>query len=273
MKKSIGKRISVRSYEKRSLSVEDMTKVLDILEFVGEKKGPFGHRVAFFFVDNKNKSGGKIGTYGFVKNPPTFVGGVVENTVEGMVDFGFLFEEVILRLTKIGLGTVWLGGTFTRSDFDVHVPEGSIIAAVSPVGYGTNQSFREKVVRHFAKANSRLPFDQLFFVGKELRHVGENHRYISYLEDIQLAPSASNKQPWRVVVIDDIFHFYIKRTDGYGNILKMDIQAIDIGIALSHLVLSLKEDGQCGEYIVRKPLELEGTEYIMSVKKNDVSTC
>jgi hypothetical protein len=262
----IKERRSVRNYHKKPLSEEDHKKVSSILQDVERQAGPFSHSVRFFFVDNETTSGKKIGTYGFIKNPPSFIGGVVNNSREGMIDFGFLFEQVILRLTKENLGTVWLGGTFTRSDFDVDYNENEIIACVSPVGYkATNMSLREKAIRKFANADNRLPFDDLFFIGHELQPVPNNHRFRKYLEMVRLAPSASNKQPWRVVVEDDKFHFFLKRTKGYGSGLKLDIQAIDMGIAMSHLYLTLKEDKYTFEFLSKQPFELEEMEYILSI--------
>ena len=263
---TIKKRRSIRNYQKKSLSEKDMTKVSKILEDVGNKVGPYSHSIRFFFVNNKTPEGKKMGTYGFINNPPSFVGGVVKNNLEGMVDFGFLFEDVILRLTKEELGTVWLGGTFTRSEFDVDCNKNEIIACVSPVGYAaSNMSLREKAIRKIANANNRKPFDELFFYGEEMKHVPNTHGFRKYLEAIQLAPSASNKQPWRVIIEDDVFHFYLKRTKGYGDSLKMDIQAIDMGIALSHLYLSLNDDEIACDFVNKKPYEIDETDYIISV--------
>ncbi|MFK5883653.1 MAG: nitroreductase family protein [Candidatus Izemoplasma sp.] len=263
---TINKRKSIRNYQKKSLSEQDKTKVLKILEDAGNEIGPYNHSVKFFFSNNKNPEGKKIGTYGFIKNPPSFIGGVVKNNLKGMVDFGFIFEDVILKLTKEDVGTVWLGGTFTRSDFDVDCNEDEIIACVSPVGYAaSSMSMKEKVIRKSVNANNRKPFDDLFFYGKEMNVVPSNHQFHKYLEAIRLAPSASNKQPWRVVIEDDIFHFYLKRTKGYGNVLKMDIQAVDIGIALSHLCLCLNDDEIIYNFVNKNPFEIDETEYIMSV--------
>ena len=269
MIEAIENRRSVRNYQKKALSVDDATRVQEILEFMQAQKGPFGHHVNFFFVDNKNPDGKKIGTYGFIKHPPTFIGGVVKNTLDGMVDFGYLFEQVILLLTMNHLGTVWLGGTFTRDDFSIDHEEDEIIACVSPVGYPANKSMREKVIRGFSKADKRLPFDELFFYGKDLKALPRNHKYRPYLEAVQVGPSASNKQPWRIVLVDQTFHLFLKRTKGYGTSLKMDIQAIDMGIALSHLYLSLREDGLKVSFEEKKPFALEGAEYIMSLKIMD----
>ena len=35
------------------------------------------------------------------------------------------------------------------------------------------------------------------------------------LEMVRLAPSAVNKQPWRVVATDNAVHFYLKRSKGF----------------------------------------------------------
>lgn len=265
MKQTIEERISVRSYKKMSLSQQDRDAVMAILKDVEQQKGPFGNAVRFFFVDNGTTRQTKIGTYGFIKNPPSFIGGVVSNTKEGMIDFGFLMEQVILRLTELGLGTVWLGGTYHRRDFDVELGSNEIIAAISPVGYPTNQSLRERVIRRVAKGDSRKPFDELFFQGTDLKTIDKQHKYHQYLQLIQCAPSASNKQPWRVVVIDDTLHVYLQRTPNYGNILKFDIQAIDIGIALSHLYLSLFEDGYNPQMKLENPNINMDSEYVLTL--------
>jgi hypothetical protein len=74
------------------------------------------------------------------------------------------------------------------------------------------------------------------------------------LEMIRLAPSASNKQPWRIIKTGDTFHFYLKRTPGYGKISKgVDLQLIDMGIAMSHFELSCQELGMKGHWVNLDP--------------------
>jgi len=57
---------------------------------------------------------------------------------------------------------------------------------------------------------------------------------------VRIAPSASNKQPWRIVKIEGAWHFFLERTKGYGDgiifkLLKLaDIQRLDMGIAMCH---------------------------------------
>jgi hypothetical protein len=71
---------------------------------------------------------------------------------------------------------------------------------------------------------------------------------------VRLGPSASNKQPWRVVVCGSVFHFYLERTPGYpGGLAKRllridDLQRVDMGIAMSHFELTAKELGLNGRW-------------------------
>lgn len=72
------------------------------------------------------------------------------------------------------------------------------------------------------------------------------------LEMIRLAPSAVNKQPWRMVVMDDVVHFCLQRSKNFGG-GKIDMQKIDMGIALCHFELMAKELGICTEFIIAEP--------------------
>ncbi|MFW5842068.1 MAG: nitroreductase family protein [Bacillota bacterium] len=268
MLEAIEKRTSVRSYLKKPLSDADQKAVKEILDKTESLKGPFGNHATFFFVDQETKEGEKIGTYGFIKNPPHFIGGVVKNQFKALVDYGFLFESIILKLTARSIGTVWLGGTFKRDQFDIPKEDDEIIPCVSPVGYSAKKSLREHVIRTVSKGDARKPFDALFFRNNNKAPLKDNHPYREYLEAVRVAPSASNKQPWRIIVDDDACHVYLDRTSGYGKGLPFDIQAVDIGIAIYHLAASLEADNQSVSYHSDKPYDLNDTEYVLSVTIN-----
>ena len=61
------------------------------------------------------------------------------------------------------------------------------------------------------------------------------------LEAVRLAPSAANKQPWRVVVEGNRAHFFEKRSIGESPL--GDVQKVDMGIALAHFDLVAAERG------------------------------
>ena len=98
--------------------------------------------------------------------------------------------------------------------------------------------------------------------------------YVQPLEMVRLAPSASNKQPWRVIKHGDRWHFYLQRTPNYGrgslvfNLLRLaDLQRVDMGIALCHFEYTARELGLKGGWKQLDPqLEtpLDGVTYVVS---------
>src|SRR5512137_726052 len=89
----------------------------------------------------------------------------------------------------------------------------------------------------------------------------------------RLGPSASNKQPWRIVREGDRWHFYLQRTPRYaavgiGKLIRIaDIQRIDLGIAMCHFELTAAELGLAGQWQIGDPgLEMPDdlTEYTAS---------
>ena len=89
------------------------------------------------------------------------------------------------------------------------------------------------------------------------------------LEMVRLAPSAVNKQPWRVVVADGMAHFYLKRSKGVGHERKIDIQMVDIGISLCHFALAAEEKDLHVTFEQENPMIIsEGMEYVASYRFN-----
>jgi hypothetical protein len=102
--------------------------------------------------------------------------------------------------------------------------------------------------------------------------------YSQPLEMVCWAPSASNKQPWRIVRIDDAWHFYLQRTKGYGkgtmlfSILRLaDLQRVDMGIAMCHFELTARELGLNGSWVLDDPkLQMPvDTEYTVTWKAKE----
>ena len=268
MNEAIKLRRSVRTYLKKPLNKKEEEILKNLLAETEIMRGPFGNHARFFYYStNKafDDEAKRIGTYGFVKNAPAFFGGVIKNTFEAIIDFGYLFEHIILELTKHELGTVWLGGTFSRSAFESQVGENEVIPAISPVGYPEEKlSLMEKAIRLTIKADRRKPIEELFFVNDFLHPILENHRYMKYLELVHLGPSASNKQPWRVIVQDNKLHFYLERTPNYAQLVPFTMQALDMGIGIYHFEAGLIEDKK--HYMITNLFmpNIEHKEYIIS---------
>ena len=85
---------------------------------------------------------------------------------------------------------------------------------------------------------------------------------------VRLAPSASNKQPWRILKKENEYHIFLKETKGYANTLGFNIQKVDIGIAMCHFEMTAGEAGMDGHFVDRveqtKDIAAENLEYIVS---------
>ena len=241
----IRKRVSVRTYSDKEISEELFGKISNVLSEAGP--GPFGNVSRFEILKlDKEESlqGVKLGTYGFIKGHMAYLVAICSNEEKALIDLGYSFEKVILRMTEMGLGTCWLGGTFSRENFMqlIDLDDGEFIGAVSPIGYASDRiRMKEKIIRRTAGADNRKPWNEIFFrkdfTGLEKEDAGE----LSVpLEMVRLGPSASNKQPWRLVVDNDAVHFYLDFDPKYaGNVrLGYPIQMLDIGIAMSHFELA-----------------------------------
>ncbi|MCX6554510.1 MAG: nitroreductase, partial [Candidatus Aminicenantes bacterium] len=88
------------------------------------------------------------------------------------------------------------------------------------------------------------------------------------LECVRLAPSASNRQPWRILQQDGAFHFFLSRDKAYSAMMPhVDLQRIDLGIAMCHFQLSAAELGLAGGWQdedPRLPATPANYEYIVS---------
>ena len=120
-----------------------------------------------------------------------------------------------------------------------------------------------------AKSDQRKPWKELFFDGDFSKPLTSEAAEESSrpLEMIRLAPSASNKQPWRVIRKENVFHFFLSKTPGYGSVFKgIDLQRIDMGIAMAHFDLSCREIGLDGDWkVANHGIRLpQGLHYIIS---------
>ena len=266
-------RTSNRTYSGQPLEKDFRKKVLNILENL-DYESPFSDftRKARFelvsvpeFDPNEKK---KLGTYGLIKGAQDFVVGAIEKSEFAREHYGYLMELIILAATDIGLGTCWIGGFFNRGLFSAKINRTSdeIVPAITPIGITAQRTVREKLIRSFAKANKRLPWEQLFFEGNFTNPLTKEKagEYSKLIEMIQIGPSAGNKQPWRIIkkIHKQIFHFYTTNPKDGRFLRYSNFRPLDIGIAVNHFDLTAKELGIKGKWIFKNP-QIPGTEDLL----------
>ncbi len=255
----IKRRRSWRSYDARKIEDE---KRKAIENFMTTLDKPFwGNRARFEFVDVGPPGKGRMkGTYGMIKGAGTFIVGAISKGPGDMEDFGYLFEQVILMATDLDLATCWMGLTFARGPLaeKIGLAPGETIPAVSPLGYPSDRrSLVDTIARASVRATRRKPWEHLFFNNDWFTplRMDAAGQYQEPLEMVRLGPSATNKQPWRIVVQDNMFHFFLQRAAGYSKLTGggVDLQRIDMGIAMCHFELTARELGLSGVWIEKKP--------------------
>ena len=280
----IPKRFSCRTYRKAPISVEKREQLKAFMKAL--PPGPFGLHPRFDMAaatETDRKSLRGLGTYGFIKNPPAFILGGMTPSNYALEDYGYLLETIILYTTGLKLGTCWLGGTFTKSGFarkmNLSKPE-TMPAAVSVGDFVDPEQTRQGLASRTAGSRRRLPWEQLFFnfVFDVPLHRNETAEYSAVLEMVRLGPSASNKQPWRIINHNQFWRLYLRRTPGYYDdpvkrILSLcDLQRLDMGIAMCHFELTARELGLKGNWVVEEGLAKYPdilTEYIVSWESQD----
>lgn len=237
--KNIKERRSFRTFDGNPLSKEDEEKLMN---FAAGAENPFGVKIEFKMLDADE--------YGLTSpvlaGATKYVGAKVVPGPDSDLAYGYAFESFVLYAQSLGIGTVWIAGTMNRDAFEkaMDLTGSEVMPCMTPVGYPAKRmAAREVLMRKGVKADSRKDASELFFdgdFGTPLKT--EDKAVADALEMLRWAPSAVNRQPWRVVFKDGKYHFYEKQDKGYAHEF-FDLQMIDVGIGLSHFVLALKEAG------------------------------
>lgn len=255
-------RKSVRTYEEKQIPERMMRQIRDFLD---RDDNPFGVPIEFSILDaKKDKVSSPV-----ILGADTYVAGKYQKQKNAEAAFGYAFEKFILYATSLGLGTVWLAATIDRKAFEkaIGLTEDEVMPAVTPLGYAAGKrSVREILMRKGLKSDQRHPFEALFYAGDYQQPLKEKDagRWKTPLDMVRLAPSATNKQPWRAVTEQGAVHFYEMKTKGYDKESTGDIQKVDLGIALCHFEIAAEASGLMGKFVQSDPgiAAAEGTEYI-----------
>lgn len=262
---AIKSRRSVRTFDGTDLRPEEAEKITGFAE---KLENPYDIPIEWKLLDAKKhglSSPVIVGT-------DTYIAGKMRRVPHAEEAFGYTFEKVVLFAESLGVGTTWIAGTMKRDAFEkaMALSDGEVMPCVSPLGYPAKKmSLRESMMRKGIKADDRFAFGEVFFDGafdKPLTREAAG-ALVDALEAVRLAPSAVNKQPWRIVLSGNKAHFYEKRSRGYND-GEWDIQKIDMGIALCHFEVAAKENGIRTVFDIADPgiAAAEDSVYIASFK-------
>ncbi|MDP3179433.1 MAG: nitroreductase family protein [Spirochaetaceae bacterium] len=269
---TIRARVSTRSFDGTPLSAEQVA-ALDAA-FAECLPAPFGSTPRFALVTAEPGAvAAKMGTYGLITKVPAYVVGAVRLGGMAMEDFGYALEGIVLRATELRLGSCWLGGVFDRGKAarTLRLGDGEVVPAALALGTpSAARSLQDRIVYAAAGARRRKDVSELFFQAESSgawTPLAEPGEWAAILDAVRIGPSASNKQPWRVLVEAGALHLYLSEDKLYNAALKpISLQNMDMGIALCHIKAAARASGLTG--IIRRleagPVCPRGWEYIAS---------
>lgn len=187
---------------------------------------------------------GALGTYGKISGAPHLLVVIADTRSHfHQQHAGYAGECAILEATAAGFDTCWVGGFFDPRKVSglVELAAGERAVAVSPLGRAaTDLTTTERAMRGMAGAHRRKPVEEIA-PGIGPSWPGWTH---SAAELVRVAPSAVNRQPWRL------------RFDGTALTVSRDnafetpkvTKALDCGIAMLHAELGALEAGVAGAW-------------------------
>ncbi|MBN1197387.1 MAG: nitroreductase family protein [Candidatus Aminicenantes bacterium] len=190
------------------------------------------------------------GTYGMIRRPAAYLAGITAPaSTRDWLEFGRVMQSTLMLATYLDIQSCWIGGVFDRRTcgriLDLSAEEK--VPAVVALGLAAGRrTLRDRLVRWSSGKGARRPIEELCFHHRWGDSFDPSRRtdLAPLLENLRRAPSASNRQPWRVVVRENQLDLYLVRTPGYQRLVPaVDLQAIDMGIAASHLEWSARERG------------------------------
>lgn len=272
-------RFSCRKFSERLLAADTQQQLRHCLS--EPQQGPFRSNLRFALLANAEEDRQALqhlGTYGFIKGAAGFVVGAVKSGPHSLLDYGYAMEQLVLKITELGLGSCWLGGSFNKGRFaeKISLTDDELLPAVCAMGYIEDENkARDTFMRRQVGSATRMPREKLFFDDQWGRPLApaQDPAMSTVLDIVRWAPSASNKQPWRLVRQDGMFHLFLQRTPGYRDGLPAklmhtaDLQMVDMGIAMCHFELAAAAAGMQGQWLQANPGLNQPdawTEYIVS---------
>jgi nitroreductase len=168
--------------------------------------------------------------YGKIKGTDCFAAFIGKDAEPATV--GYLGEAFILECTALGLGTCWLGASYSKKNVsaDVKMGEGEQIVCITPIGISAEPyaARPRRSLQIMTGLNSR-----------QLTDLPEWQQRA--LECARSAPSAINAQPYGFIVEDEsIIVKKLSSNFGYGD--------VDCGIAMLHVELGAAHAGVSGKW-------------------------
>jgi nitroreductase len=241
---TIHRRTSIRTYTGEPLAPEHLTLLQGVAKHAPRlTQTP----VRFGFIEGRAQVEhilkGIVGNYGKVQGAPALIVGISGQGPYPQESLGFAMEHLILEATRQNIGTCWNSGMFDskHAEEQVSLEPGEQILAVSPVGYPA-PSGQDKLLKTLVMAKKRKALKDIIYAdswrGNAQTVLDSRPGIESIAEAVRWAPSATNRQPWRMILTaKTVVLTSTRRNSGLDN-----------GIAMAHWYIAAHEEGLPGNW-------------------------
>lgn len=220
---AINLRKSRRTYLQSSI---DKDKINKIEEFIKQYNHLSGLSIKFA-EDGSTSFNGLRKSYGMFKNVRSVI--ILKgnrNDVHLKEKTGYYGELLILEATKLELGTCWVGATFDKKDKIFNLEESEELICIITIGnVAPETSVKENLIH---KVTHRKYRALEYFYNSDTNELPQ--WFIEGIRAIQIAPSANNRQAYRVEYKKDKATIKIEEKSVYD--------LIDLGIAKAHFEIA-----------------------------------
>ena len=245
----IQNRKSVRAFSEKPVFFGDLDNIrqyynTSVRRLVPELKT----ELYFFGTDAREALEGAAGYHSFLIGAPQYLVLMSENAELSRENAGYIMEDLILKLTDMGLDSCWL--TFTNSDWVKHelgIDSSLDVAAIAAFGYGIKTVKRPRInilsmsnidiqaQRHYTEPKRRVQ-DMAFL--DTWGNVDGLDKYLGFFDDMlweaiyaaSLSPSYLNRQAYGFLLKDGEISLG-ERPDRYNVDIDKDLS---LGIVLLH---------------------------------------
>lgn len=235
------RRTSRRSYTGERLSQEALERLVAFCD--GFR--PFDDaRVVFVADPATDVFKGIVGGYGKISGAPHVLVVIADDSSPtSQQRAGYTGEAAVLEATVLGAHTCWVGGFFDprKAGAMIDLAPTEKIVAVSPVGIaGDRPSGSERMMSSMAGSHRRKPLETI---------APGNGAWPAWArsgaECARIAPSAVNRQPWRMLFEGDRL---VVARDSASEAPRVK-KALDCGIAMLHVELGALAKGVEGSWV------------------------
>jgi hypothetical protein len=239
-------RRSVRLYERTPLPEPLLNDIRTAVEGVNALCPELPFSCAVQAVAEGDDIVAAMGGYGRLLSIPHVLVPAIGEGPNSLVDFGYRVEQLVIRLTQLGVGSCWLGAlTHSASVVARFCPaEGTTIAAIVAFGR-TAQNMASRAVnstiRSVVGATRKKPVAEFTWRDTVGSPAALTELESKVLEALRASPSTGNAQPWCVILSGGLLFLGVKTDARYyqlsGNV---GYDQVDAGIGMANISLAIE---------------------------------